>query len=308
MTRPAPQTTVAAVIPTAMRRPHELERAVASALAQTLPLHEVVVVVDAPDAPLPTFADERVRVLRNTGRRGPGAARNTGVRTASSELIALLDDDDHWLPDKIELQTRVYRDSPADSVIVSRVRIEGPDSHRFAPDRPHLAHEPLADYLFPRPSAFTSHDHTVATPTILTSRRLLLAEPFAEDLARWEDYEWLLRVTDCGHALRWVGSPQAVIDQTRASGPGLSLSVSPELDLAWADTYLAPRSTRALHHHRLTYAAPGFARQGRRGQALSLILDAVRQRQAPPALLAKAVLTSTVPYPWVAALRRRLTR
>src|SRR5580658_1461470 len=106
---------VSAVIPT-RDRPALLACAMRSALRQTWPNLEVIVVVDGPDplteADLQTFADPRLRVIFLDERRGGSDARNSGVRAACGEWIAFLDDDDEWLPDKIAQQMRAAHAMP----------------------------------------------------------------------------------------------------------------------------------------------------------------------------------------------------
>jgi glycosyltransferase involved in cell wall biosynthesis len=96
---------VAAVIPARNAMPFVLE-AVGSALAQRLPLHEIVVVDDGStdgtgDAVERRFRDAGpVRVVR--GRFGSAAAaRNAGWRAARSPWVAFLDADDLWFPEKL---------------------------------------------------------------------------------------------------------------------------------------------------------------------------------------------------------------
>jgi glycosyltransferase involved in cell wall biosynthesis len=82
--------------------------AIGSALAQTLPDLEVVVVddcsSDATWAVLNEWAgrDPRVRPLRQPRRSGPGAARNAGITAARGTWIAILDADDLFLPERLE--------------------------------------------------------------------------------------------------------------------------------------------------------------------------------------------------------------
>lgn len=91
-----------------------LREALASALDQTLPPREVIVVDDAsrPEvAPqLTELEPHGVRVIRSPDRIGGGAARNLGWRQAQTELVAFLDDDDTWRREKCELQARLFRD------------------------------------------------------------------------------------------------------------------------------------------------------------------------------------------------------
>jgi glycosyltransferase involved in cell wall biosynthesis len=97
---------VTAVIPT-HDRAGRVGGAVSSALAQTWTDLEVVVVDDGSSDEtqeiLRAIRDPRLRVLRQDNR-GVSAARNLGVAAARGELIALLDSDDRWLPDKLALQ------------------------------------------------------------------------------------------------------------------------------------------------------------------------------------------------------------
>ncbi|MGB9514059.1 MAG: glycosyltransferase family 2 protein, partial [Candidatus Acidiferrum sp.] len=101
---------VTAVIPT--RNRHQLvTHAVRSALRQTYRNLEVVVVIDGADPKteesLSRLADSRLRVIALPESSGPAAARNIGVAAARGEWIAFLDDDDQWLPEKIELQMAI---------------------------------------------------------------------------------------------------------------------------------------------------------------------------------------------------------
>ena len=101
---------VTAVIPTRLR-PALVVRAVRSALAQSYANLEVVVVIDGYDpeteAALGRIRDQRLRAIALTENAGASEARNIGVRAARGEWIALLDDDDEWLPGKIECQIKL---------------------------------------------------------------------------------------------------------------------------------------------------------------------------------------------------------
>lgn len=99
--------TIATVIPLYNKEPY-IARAIASVLAQTRPVDEIIVVDDAStDGSLErvkAFQDSRIRVLRRTdpSQRGLPATRNLGIRSATSRWIALLDADDRWHADFIE--------------------------------------------------------------------------------------------------------------------------------------------------------------------------------------------------------------
>lgn len=115
------QPLVSAVI-TTYNRPSYLERAVESVLQQTYHNIELVVVDDHSKSPASeTLAGidldglTAVQCIRHESNQGANAARNTAIDAASGKYIAFLDDDDRWLPEKIERQVAAFRDAP-DSV------------------------------------------------------------------------------------------------------------------------------------------------------------------------------------------------
>jgi glycosyltransferase involved in cell wall biosynthesis len=104
---------VSVIIP-AYNREAFIERAVSSALSQTFPDMEVIVVDDgSSDGTARKIAalvrsDERVRYLRHEENRGAQAARNSGIREATGAFIAFLDSDNEWLPHKLERQMALF--------------------------------------------------------------------------------------------------------------------------------------------------------------------------------------------------------
>jgi glycosyltransferase involved in cell wall biosynthesis len=97
-----------------------LTETVESALAQTWPRREIIVVDDGstPDLrPLLEPYKSAVSYIRQENA-GAGAARNTGIRAASGDFIAFLDHDDVWLPDKLSTQIAVAERHPESGLIV----------------------------------------------------------------------------------------------------------------------------------------------------------------------------------------------
>ena len=104
-------TSVGVVIPAYNPVAGHLERAVASVLNQTYRDWRCVIVDDGSDAPLaiePALADDRLSMLRQKNR-GVSAARNAGVAALQTTHVAFLDQDDEWLPEKLERQISFMR-------------------------------------------------------------------------------------------------------------------------------------------------------------------------------------------------------
>ena len=104
------------VIITTHNRADMLPRAVDSVLAQTFQDYEIIIVDDCSTDHTPEviakFDDPRVRSSRHEVNKRQAAAINTGIANACGEYIAFLDDDDEWLPSKLERQTALLDSSP----------------------------------------------------------------------------------------------------------------------------------------------------------------------------------------------------
>ena len=107
---------VSAIIPAFNRRTY-LPRAIDSALGQTLPLDEILVVDDGSTDGSADFVEsrygDRIRVVRQANS-GVAGARHRGIQEARGEWIAFLDSDDEWLPDRNGELLKAARRVPAD--------------------------------------------------------------------------------------------------------------------------------------------------------------------------------------------------
>lgn len=101
------------VITPTYKRHQYLKNAIDSVLAQTCTDFEQIVVDDNPadseerkltEEVMKQVTDPRVRYVQNVKNLGGAAARNVGIFMAQGEYIAFLDDDDMYLPDRLEVQ------------------------------------------------------------------------------------------------------------------------------------------------------------------------------------------------------------
>lgn len=110
----ATQPLVSAIIPT-YNRGCVIERAITSALRQTYRPIEIIIADDGSTddtrARVSRLSGSSLRYCRSETNCGVSAARNLGIAHAHGELIAFLDADDEWLPDKTSRQVARFADS-----------------------------------------------------------------------------------------------------------------------------------------------------------------------------------------------------
>jgi glycosyltransferase involved in cell wall biosynthesis len=197
---------------------------------------EVLVVIDGPDPPtaacLETITDPRLRVVFLDERRGGSDARNAGVRFALGEWIAFLDDDDEWLPRKIECQMRAAHAMHDWFPVVScRLIAQSPMASRVLPLVPYQPPQPVADFLFCR-TGLSDPGGVIQSSTLLAPRELLVAVPFESGLPMHQDWDWIIRVASYkGVGLSMVRQPLSIwhVDDARATvghGPDWKFSLS----------------------------------------------------------------------------------
>lgn len=125
-------TLVSVVVPTRDRQ-RLLEETLRAILRQTHTDLEVLVSDDGSVtcnfSAIAALDDPRVRLLGSPVSSGVAAARNRALAVASGEIVAFCDDDDLWLPDKIERQLRAMRESGRDWSYCSALIV----SERLAP-------------------------------------------------------------------------------------------------------------------------------------------------------------------------------
>ena len=124
---------ISVIIP-AFNAEKTLDRAIRSVLTQSLPADEILVVDDASTDRTAQIVEgysstQKVQRIQHLQQRGAAAARNTGIDETNGELIAFLDADDAWLPDKLGEQFEALNQSRADLCYTGFTRIQGTKRH-----------------------------------------------------------------------------------------------------------------------------------------------------------------------------------
>ncbi|MCP4681181.1 MAG: glycosyltransferase family 2 protein [Desulfobacterales bacterium] len=189
---------VSVIIPT-FNRAEKVSRAISSVLAQTFMDLEIIVVDDgSTDGTKDAMSqfEGRISYIAHSGNRGVSAARNTGIGRSTAPLIAFLDSDDYWLPEKLAVQAAFFKADPH-AVACQTGEIWIRKGRRVNPKTRHL--KPSGDIFEP------SLKLCLVSPSAVMLKRSLLEEvgPFDEDLPACEDYDLWLRVA-CRHPVHLI--------------------------------------------------------------------------------------------------------
>lgn len=194
--------TVSMVMATSAAR--DISEAVLSAAHQTHRV-ELVLVIDGPAGTTvpPDVLALCDQVHYTGGGAGAAEARNIGVDRANGDFVAYLDDDDVWLPQKIENQLKAALDSrnPGATIVSCRARQRANGGTELSPPVPakafrgKLTTESVSNYLFRRRSPSVTRN-AIFLPTLLVPRSIAKAFPWNAELKRHQDWDWLLRVAE----------------------------------------------------------------------------------------------------------------
>lgn len=228
---------VSVIIPT-IRRPLIVQTAIAGVLRQTFTDLEVVVVIDGPDPEtadaLRRISDPRFFVLELSANVGLAEARNVGVRASKGEWIAFLDDDDEWMPEKLELQVaEAARIGGHEVLVVSRYFEKTDSMERVWPEVLPVTRERFSEYLF-------VNRGQLLPSTYFVSSSLVKRIPFTKGLRHIEDLDWLLRLaSDPSLRIGAVAKPVAIYNNFAVPG-------RESRQIPWETYYLWAVSQRRL--------------------------------------------------------------
>jgi glycosyltransferase involved in cell wall biosynthesis len=242
---------------------------VRSALAQTIQDLEVIVVDDASDDETPgvlaalASEDARVRVVRPDARGGAGRARNAGAARAAGTVLAFLDDDCAWHPEKLEAQLAAM--GPERGAAYTRQATLDVDGRWVLEGRP-LPARPQIDGLL--------RTNFIGTPSLVVRKDVFDdVGGFDEQLPRLQDWDLALRIV---RRTCFAFVPRVLVRSVMVSG-GISTDAEPleraaELVLERHAPHLTRRQLAALHY--------GLAKfllvDGRTGAAQRLFREAIR--------------------------------
>lgn len=197
------------VVLTTYNRREFLPKAIRTVADQTYAEIELIVVDDhSPKSPRDIVENAQneglydIKFFRHNENKGASAARNTGIKRANGELIALLDDDDHWEPNKIERQVAKFQQSGEEvGVVCTGLRSVNADGKTITTNtidfEGDITKQLLCGAIVPTPSV-------LIRPSVIEDAGL-----FDERLRLYEDQEWMIRLSQhC--TFRSIGDPLVI--------------------------------------------------------------------------------------------------
>ena len=177
---------------------------------QTLPVDELILVDDGSKDGTSDFLDDyakrsplNVRVIRQKNA-GSGEARNTGIEASQGEYVAFIDQDDCWLPHKVEKQVAILDEDPEASLVYS-------DGYHVDIDLKPIRQ----DTILRKKSAFDGfvldemleHGNFVPNPTVMVRKSSLPSlRPFVQSFFPCDDFDLYLRMAAKGK-FRFIDEP-----------------------------------------------------------------------------------------------------
>lgn len=227
---------VSIVIPT-YNRAHLISKTIDSVLQQSVQNIEIIIVDDfssdfeALEKVINNYGNPKITLLRHKVNLHGSAARNTGIKAAKGEYLALLDSDDIWPSNKLEECLNIKLE--AGEVLYSQLQ----NSDGVFPLTGIKVDEKVGDYLF-------ANSGCMQTSTLFM--HLLLAQQvlFDETLKRFQDFDFVIRLQAAGAKFVFLPKILCIMCDDDA-GNRISNNISYEPSIYWLNRIITELSCLA---------------------------------------------------------------
>lgn len=265
--------------------------------------------MDGPDEETATalqgIEDSRLQVLTLANNSGASVARNSGIEAASARWVAFLDDDDEWMPEKLELQHEAAGTSADRYLILScRFIARMQRGDLIWPRRFPRPNERLDEYLFCQHNLFGGEGMVLPT-TLFTQTELGRRVPFDPGLRRHGDIDWLIRASQMeGCSVEFVpDSRPLAIWNLEPGSTRISTTADWQQSLNWVMANRGMLSQRAVAGFLLTWTSLAAAKQGQWNTLFRLPVLAFRLGKPRPVDLLAHLMIWLTP----SSLRNRIS-
>jgi len=251
---------VSVVIPT-YNRAEFLKRAIESVFKQTFQDFELIIVddgsTDKTKEVVNSFWSDKIKYIYQENSGGAARPKNTGIKVATGEYIAILDDDDEWLPEKLEKQVRFLDEHPEIDIVGCNYLINGKKEYR------------IPEYKDVLKRILETDD--MGTGSIMVYRRKVFDNVglFDENLRSSQDKEMRIRLAQ-EHRFGFVREPLAIYYTGHDNISSLGLSTE-EREKDWEYLYNKYKKyydkDRVLYKKKLRYDGTRYMLLGEMAKA-----------------------------------------
>lgn len=171
-----------------------LRETLESVAGQTYRDFELILVDDVSPIDIAPLVDSvpglpRTRIVRNERNIGHAESRNVGIREAAGELIAFLDHDDIWLPQKLQRQVETMDANPDAAAVFCDCEIFGPNADRLNLDQRILPERPSMLW-------FLNHgNYTITASAVMVKKQAMLdIDLFDSRYSTCDDFDAWLKI------------------------------------------------------------------------------------------------------------------
>lgn len=193
--------------------------AIQSLINQTMPDFEILIVDDASEDATPQViqdlckSDARIKAIRSPKNIGPGAARNLGISQSRAEYIAVIDDDDMAMPQRLAVQVDLLENDRTIGLCFSTYKALD-DARGCIGIHPELVNRGE----FPENPAdvfkllYIDLNIPIPNTTIMFRRNLWEEFRYPDYPWVWED--WFLFTTMASAGMKFVAIPEPLVKKT----------------------------------------------------------------------------------------------
>lgn len=233
---------VSVVIPT-HNRVDDLSRAIDSVINQTILPQEILVVDDVSDLDTKKLVDRyshcKVRYILNTIGRGASSSRNLGTREARGNFVAFLDDDDEWLPHKLEEQLNEIKDKPNVDAVFTRILVRyeelGIEYSTNAENRTNIIKSILVENFL-----------GATISAMINRQRLIDLGGFDPNFPAREEYDLWIRLIATGSTISVIEKPLAISYRSFLRGDRISSNIN---NYILANEMMDKKHDALIHNH-----------------------------------------------------------
>lgn len=188
---------VSVILPT-KNRIDLLKIAIKSIVSQTYQPYEIIIIDDGSDGDdildlIEEINEPKIKLLRHKLSKGANYSRNIGIKNSTGEYIAFLDDDDYWLPQKLEKQIEIFKKKDVGAVYCGFDYYDVITGEKKISNRLNYASGNIFEKLL-------VEDITAGTPTYLIRRDCFEKSGyFDEELPARQDWDMWIRIAQHYH-------------------------------------------------------------------------------------------------------------